>query len=180
MMEMKFLFDQRYIVKFKQRVDYLADSTLKIKNPAMLSDGNNGMIKLSGNGIELGENNNKTYDSIVWYEVQNGINYGEKNQGASFILKKIGSEEEYKYYRINNEGYLEIGLPDTRQDFEKYFNLSEYKNGKDIEQSFSLTATNPDGTEKNYRVNIVIEKFNPRYYGKVYPVGNLRKCKRKL
>lgn len=165
----KFLFDQRYIVKFKQRVDYLADSTLKIKNPAMLSDGNNGMIKLSGNGIELGENNNKTFDSIVWYEVQNGINYGEKNQGASFILKKIGSEEEYKYYRINNEGYLEIGLPDTRQDFEKYFNLSEYKNGKDIEQSFSLTATNPDGTEKNYRVNIVIEKFNPRYYGKVYP-----------
>ena len=165
----KFLFDQRYIVKFKQRVNYLADSTLKIKNPAMLSDGNNGMIKLSGNGIELGENNNKTFDSIVWYEVQNGINYGEKNQGASFILKKIGSKEKYKYYRINNEGYLEIGLPDTRQDFEKYFNLSEYKNGKDIEQSFSLTATNPDGIEKNYRVNIVIEKFNSRYYGKVYP-----------
>lgn len=165
----KFLFDQRYIVRFKDEVNYLADSTLKIKNPAMLSDGNNGMIKLSGNGIELGKNNNKTFDSIVWYEVQNGINYGEKNQGASFILKKIGSKEEYKYYRINSEGYLEIGLPDTRKDFEKYFNLSEYKNGKDIEQSFSLTATNPDGTEKNYRVNIVIEKFNPRYYGKVYP-----------
>lgn len=165
----KFLFDQRYIVRFKDEVNYLADSTLKIKNPAMLSDGNNGMIKLSGNGIELGKNNNKTFDSIVWYEVQNGINYGEKNQGASFILKKIGLKEEYKYYRINSEGYLEIGLPDTRKDFEKYFNLSEYKNGKDIEQSFSLTATNPDGTEKNYRVNIVIEKFNPRYYGKVYP-----------
>ena len=167
----KFLFDQRYIVRFKDEVNYLADSTLKIKNPAMVSENDNkGRVILKGNGEDVGENNNKTFDSIVWYEVQNGINYKEKNPNArSFILKKIGLDEEYKYYRINDEGYLEIGLPDTRQDFEKYFNLSEYKNGKDIEQSFSLTATNPDGTEKNYRVNIVIEKFNPRYYGKVYP-----------
>lgn len=166
----KFLFDQRYIVKFKQRVDYLADSTLKIKNPAMVSENDNkGRVILKGNGEDVGENNNKTFDSIVWYEVQNGINYKEKNPNAqSFILKKIGSDEKYKYYRINDEGYLEMGIPSEKQEFEKIFNLAEYKAGNETEISFSLTADYGAEKPKSYRVNVVIEEFDPRYYGKVY------------
>lgn len=86
----KFLFDQRYIVRFKDEVNYLADSTLKIKNPAMVSENDNkGRVILKGNGEDVGENNNKTFDSIVWYEVQNGINYKEKIQmhGHLFLKK---------------------------------------------------------------------------------------------
>ena len=171
-----FLFDQKYTVRFKKKVDYLADSTLILKNPSMASEqaGNNGRIELNENGGKSLGNSNETtedninYDSIKWYEVQNGINYIDKAQANEYILRKIGSDEKYKYYEIK-DGNLQIGIPNIQKEFTSIFGDSNL--GKEKETSFSLEAKYNNADSKYYRVNVILEEFDPRYYGKVYAAG---------
>ena len=171
----KFLFDQEYTVKFNKRVDYLGDTTLIIKNPAMVSGANNkGKIILRNSGETLGENNNSTFDSIKWFEVQNPINYKLKYPDIKeWTVTKIDGGTRYIDYKILDTGEIEIGIPDIENEFKEFFNLADYKGGKEIEQSFTVSGTDNSKNKKSYRLNIIIEKFDPRYYGKVYPVGNL-------
>lgn len=171
-----FLFDQKYTVRFKKKVDYLADSTLILKNPSMATEqaGSDGRIELNENGGKALGNNNETnegninYDSIKWYEVQNGINYIDKAQADEYILRKIGSDEKYKYYEIK-DGNLQIGIPNIQKEFTSIFGDSNL--GKEKETSFSLEAKYSNADSKYYRVNVILEEFDPRYYGKVYATG---------
>lgn len=171
----KFLFDQEYTVKFNKRVDYLGDTTLIIKNPAMVAGANNkGKIILRNSGETLGENNNSTFDSIKWFEVQNPINYKLKYPDIKeWTVTKIDGGTRYIDYKILDTGEIEIGIPDIENEFKEFFNLADYKGGKEVEQSFTVSGTDNSKNKKSYRLNIIIEKFDPRYYGKVYPVGNL-------
>ena len=169
-----FLFDQKYTIKFKDEVNYLGDATLIIKNPSMLSDGNDGRIRLKGAGESVGKDNkSSTYDKEDWHEVQNVFTIPKDAKDP--IMKKIGEKEKYKEFDIK-DGYLEMGLLSEKgtlikNGFKDFFEIEDYKNGKEIETSFSLEVEDINGNPNNYRVNVIIEKFDSRYYGKVYPVG---------
>ena len=169
-----FLFDQKYTIKFKDEVNYLGDATLIIKNPSMLSDGNDGRIRLKGAGESVGKDNkSSTYDKEDWYEVQNAFTIPKDAKDP--IMKKIGEKEKYKEFDIK-DGYLEMGLPYDNggwltNGFDEFFELKDYEDGKEIETSFSLEVKDINGNPNNYRVNVIIEKFDPRYYGKVYAAG---------
>ena len=166
----KFLFDQEYTLKFNKKVDYLGDTTLIIKNPAMISGANSkGKIILRNAGETLGENNNSTFDSIKWFEVQNPINYKIKYPDVKkWAVKKINTETEYTDYNFLDTGEIEVGLPETEKDFNNFFSLVDYKTGKEVEQSFTISGADGEGKIRSYRLNILIEKFDPKYYGKVY------------
>ena len=166
----KFLFDQRFKITFKEETIYLGDTTVVFKNPTMLKEGSseNGMIKIFGRGESLGSDNNsdQSFDREKWWDIQNAITYPES---TSYTLKNIDTKNDYPKNNIKYENnLLNLGLPEIKKELETIFNLTEYFDGKSVERSYSLKLATSEG-EKNYRVNLLLEEFDPRYYGKVYP-----------
>lgn len=165
----KFLFDQRFKITFKEETIYLGDTTVIFKNPTMLKEGSseNGMIKIFGRGESLGSDNNsdQSFDKEKWWDIQNAIAYPES---TSYTLKNIDTNNDYPKNNVKYENnLLNLGLPEIEKELESIFNLTEYFNGKSVERSYSLKLATLEG-EKNYRVNLLLEEFDPRYYGKVY------------
>ena len=169
-----FLFDQKYIVKFKKKVDYKGDITVRFKNPSMSeTDKNNVVIIDLINKILIGDNNSNTAkDKIEWADIiisdkvkemlKNDLN---KSYSIGGIEVKANAPE--KLIKEIDTGILKIALPNVDSDFKDIF--GESYNGQKIDSSFSLQFANSDEKDsKAYRLNIIIDKFDPKYYGKVF------------
>ena len=169
----KFLFDQKITVKIRGNLNYLGNSSIIFKNPTMTGQKGkeDGFIRLSETGVDLGESNNTTaYDNIKWFTVGGPIEYPINSETPEFKLLKtdnltIEYPKEFVGFKNNNGKYfLKLALPDERATFEKCF--GNYS-GEKIETSYDLSF---DGNESvRYRINFVIDEFNPRYFGKIYP-----------
>lgn len=172
-----FLFDQKYIVKFKKKVDYKGDITVRFKNPSMAKiDNENGVINLYAKneaGKYLGKNNNDTEkDKIDWVDI--GISQATIDKiktdliGDNYTLTNIENGNNAKDLIIQlDKDQFKIALPEFNSDFKNIFGTSY--DGEEIESSFSLQFANSDEKDsKAYRLNIIIDKFDPKYYGKVF------------
>ncbi len=166
-----FLFDQRYIVRFKKKAEYKADTTVIFKNPAMAVDktnADNGMINMSQSSSKGNDNSNTDYDKIEWYKVLNPIeSYPDTNLISLTRIEDDKTINDYdKFLKIEDAGgkkVLYFGIPNERAKFEELF--GGY-NGNSIEKSFALKFAQDNSS--SYRLNVVIEKFDPKYFGKVY------------
>ena len=169
-----FLFDQKYIVKFKEKVDYKGDITVRFKNPSMSeTDKDNVVIIDLINKTLIGDNNSNTAkDKIEWADIiisdkvkemlKNDLN---KSYSIGGIEVKANAPE--KLIKEIDTGILKIALPNVDSDFKDIF--GEFYNGQKIDSSFSLQFANSDEKDsKAYRLNIIIDKFDPKYYGKVF------------
>lgn len=178
-----FLFDQKYTIKFKKKVDYKGDITVRFKNPSMTKDGNeNGVINLYAKNEKekyLGKNNNNTkIDEISWVDI--GISQDTINK----INNDIPDNITYQDYTLNeikgssrniakdliiqlDKNQFKIALPNSNADFEHIF--GNYS-GDEIDKSFELKFNGDP--QKAYRLNIIIDKFDPKYYGKVFEAVN--------
>lgn len=169
-----FLFDQRYIVKFKEKAEYKADTTVIFKNPAMAVDetnADNGMINMNQSNSKGNDNSNTDYDKIEWYKVLNPIeSYPDTNLISLTRIEDSKTINDYNnFLKIENMGgkkVLYFGIPNERAKFEELF--GGY-NGNSIEKSFALKFAQDNSS--SYRLNVVIEKFDPKYFGKVYPAS---------
>ncbi len=172
-----FLFDQKYIVKFKKKVDYKGDIIVRFKNPSMAKiDNENGVINLYAKneaGKYLGKNNNDTEkDKIDWVDI--GISQATIDKiktdliGDNYTLTNIENGNNAKDLIIQlDKDQFKIALPEFNSDFKNIFGTSY--DGEEIESSFSLQFANSDEKDsKAYRLNIIIDKFDPKYYGKVF------------
>lgn len=175
-----FLFDQRYIVKFKTEAKYKGDIDIRFKNPTMTIFNNDaskkGVINLYEKTIYAGSGNHDTEkDKIIdWVEVKvksssqkNVMDQIKNDFSENYTLEGIGEKNDAKglIMQLNKTEFL-IGLPETKTEFEKVFGTYT---GKKIDKSFELKFNNDNNTA--YRLNIIIDEFNPRYYGKVYLEG---------
>ena len=170
-----FLFDQKYIVKFKEKVEYKGDITVRFKNPSMAKiDINNevkGIIDLITKSYVTGGNHDTTIDSIDWVDIgisQDTINkIKEDFTGDNYTLTNIENGNNAKDLIIQlDKNQLKIALPNDR--FSDVFGES-YDGKKEIDTSFQLQFANSnENNSKAYRLNIIIDKFDPKYYGKVF------------
>ena len=170
-----FLFDQKYIVKFKDKAEYKGDITVRFKNPSMAKiDINNevkGIIDLITKSYVTGGNHDTTIDSIDWVDIgisQDTINkIKEDFTGDNYTLTNIENGNNAKDLIIQlDKNQLKIALPNDR--FSDVFGES-YDGKKEIDTSFQLQFANSnENNSKAYRLNIIIDKFDPKYYGKVF------------
>lgn len=170
----QFLFDQRYIVKFKDKVDYKGDTTVIIKNPNMAKSetSDDGMINVSTNTSLANDNSKTNFDSIKWYNVANQIEtYPEKLLSLVRIdengLQPIDEKDYKEFIKIENNK-LHFGIPNNKDRFRAIF--GEEYSGKKVEKSFELRFS--EDNMNSYRLNVVIDKFDPKYYGKVFVEDN--------
>ena len=187
----KFLFDHRYVIRFKKPTNYLGDTTLIIKNPMVatlynygnlegVTDPINtfGWLNVSKNETVGNGNHNTKYDKISWWSVRNPISkYPElvnSNGIKVYRLLKNGTRKEVtllvgdggfreKSIAIKN-GELLFGLPQTKEGYKNLFGKSVFDLYSGFEESFELEYS--DG--KKYRLNVVLERIDLLYYGKVF------------
>ncbi len=178
-----FLFDQRYIVDFKKKAEYKGDITLRFKNPAMTekenTSSNDGLVNIfQGNTKEkyLGNSNyNTVQDSIEW------VNIGISQKIISEIKNDLANTTDYQLNDIDEpnknisdetvKSFIKnldadkfvVGLSREKTKFENLFGAY---NGQKIDKSFELKFGNDNS--RAYRINVIIDKFDPRYYGKVF------------
>lgn len=168
----EFLFDQRITVKIRDAVNFKSDTTITFKNPTMSAErtNDNGRIKFENLGEALGENNDniKLFDKIKWYTVAGATKYTDFINSIPEFRKinRPGVVYPKEFYRLEN-GNLILGLPDNRENFARIFG-SNYT-GDRMEAQFELRFDQND--EKVHRINFILEEFDPRYFGKVYPSG---------
>lgn len=177
-----FLFDQKYIVKFKEKAEYKGDITVRFKNPSMAKiDINNevkGIIDLIAGDYGAGGNHDTTKDNIDWVDIgisQATIDKIKKDLiDASYtFLTNIENRNDAKDLIIQlDKNQFKIALPNSNADFRSIFG-SDYDGKEEIDSSFELkiypaaaTGIIPDPVL--YRLNIIIDKFDPKYYGKVF------------
>lgn len=178
-----FLFDQRYIVDFKKKADYKGDITLRFKNPAMTEKENtqtnkDGLIDLFKKDYltDSKGNHNTTQDSIDWVNIgisSNIINEIKNDLVNDYQLndideptKNITAETVKSFIKKLDANEFVIGLSREKNKFE---NLFGNYNGQKIDKSFELKFGNDNS--RAYRINVIIDKFDPRYYGKVFVEG---------
>ena len=178
-----FLFDQRYIVDFKKKADYKGDITLRFKNPAMTEKENtqtnkDGLIDLFKKDYltDSKGNHNTTQDSIDWVNIgisSNIINEIKNDLVNDYQLndideptKNITAETVKSFIKKLDANEFVIGLSREKNKFENFF--GNY-NGQKIDKSFELKFGNDNS--RAYRINVIIDKFDPRYYGKVFVEG---------
>lgn len=178
----EFLFDQRYEVIFNEKISYAGDITLKLSNPVTVWGENENFLVLNGDSAEIDgskpikDNSTTEYDSLMWWEVKNGV------------IDPNGNDK-YKIYHLNSGGKEDI----TRELKEKFVGLvenSELKlkldkeffevlsrrcqlSEKEFKESFEIEFGSglifkPD-PKAMYRLNLEIEAFDPRYFGKILP-----------
>lgn len=160
-----FLFDQRYIVKFKKEAKYKGDTTIILKNPitALSNLNDDGMIDVT-NIKSLGKDNSNTkLDFIKWYKIINPIKYPETNLVSVTRIEDNTEIQDYNKFLKLQKGVLYFGIPNNKADFETIFGKYD---GEKIEKSFELKFASDNSN--SYRLNIIIEKFDPKYYGKVF------------
>ena len=167
-----FLFDQRYIIKFKNEINYKGDINVRFKNPSMTVINNTkGVIDIFEEGYAGSGNHDTTEDSIEdWAKVkirpskEEVVSQIKADFSTSYVLKEIeeGKTAENLIVKLEKDNFF-IGLPETRTEFEEVF--GPYK-GQQIEKSFELIFDKEP--RKAYRLNIIIDEFDPRYYGKVF------------
>ena len=171
-----FLFDQKYIVKFKDKAKYKGDITVRFKNPSMAKiDINNevkGIIDLITKSYVTGGNHDTRIDSIDWVDIgisQDTINkIKEDFTGDNYTLTNIGNGNNAKDLIIQlDKNQFKIALPNSDAGFEDIF--GNYS-GDEIDKSFELKFNGDP--QKAYRLNIIIDKFDPKYYGKIFKTVN--------
>lgn len=183
-----FLFDQKYIVKFKEKVDYKGDITVRFKNPSMArttinnteidKEGDKGIIDLIIKSYVTGGNHDTTIDSIDWVDI--GISQDTIDKIKADIPDNI-TDQDYTLNEIKgsseniakdliiqlDKNQFKIALPNSDAGFENIF--GNYS-GDEIDKSFELKFNGDP--QKAYRLNIIIDKFDPKYYGKVFKTVN--------
>lgn len=167
-----FLFDQRFTVKFEKKKNYKGDIYVRFKNPSMTKNYNNGIIDLFSKDKYVGNNNNfYTKDGINWVDIRIDKNVIEEIKkdffSGGYELKDIDNPnkfiDESNLIIQLNENNFQIALP---ENFNEFNNVFENYTGQEIDKTFELKFNNDDS--KAYRLNIIIDKFDPKYYGKVF------------
>lgn len=185
----KYLFTQEYTVKFTDGTGTIGDTRVILKNPMMyMSDSNsdNYGIRVSRRGYPSGDaigigNHNTEQDSEKWWEIKNPIDYPDTDNYKHTLYSDENCKQELKdtegivvkfeqhkensnntNEQINEKKYsnLIIGLNENYKDFSK-------KQEKIIYIKWKST-TDPNWERKD-KVTVIIEQFDPTYYGKVYP-----------
>lgn len=185
----KYLFTQEYTVKFTDGTGTIGDTRVILKNPMMyMSDSNsdNYGIRVSRRGYPSGDaigigNHNTEQDSEKWWEIKNPIDYPDTDNYKHTLYSDENCKQELKdtegivvkfeqhkdnsnntNEQINEKKYsnLIVGLNKNYKDFSK-------KQEKIIYIKWKST-TDPNWERKD-KVTVIIEQFDPTYYGKVYP-----------
>ena len=176
----KYLFTQQYTVIFNEKAGFIGSTTVSIKNPMMSISGENGYILVDKKNYSQGKpigngNHNTNQDQQQWWQVQNPINYPDV--------------EKYNYTLYADNTFTteltEADLKDIKVDFVKpdpNQKVSALKtgitglnfDGKELTKDIYIkwTEKNPaDGVvwERKDKLTIVREKFDPTYYGKLFP-----------
>lgn len=175
-----FLFDQKYIVKFKEKVEYKGDITVRFKNPSMTTTDkdNGGKIDILAQTYLANSqgNHNTGIDAIEWADIRIATEVKDilKNDiSKSFTLMDIetGKTKNNSLLEVTADGKFLIVIPENKTKFKEVFEI-DY-NRDEIDKSFSLQFANSDENDsKTYRLNIIIDKFDPKYYGKVFEAVN--------
>ena len=174
-----FLFDQRYIVSFKKKAVYKGDITLRFKNPSMTTPSeigigiidDRGKINLYTKSYFKNGNHDTAQDKIEWIDkgISDKIISEIKNdvKNSTYTFTEIGKDNtplDYSNFILQlDENNFIVGLSGIKKEFEKIFGTY---NEEKIDKSFELKFNNDD--KKAYRINVVIDEFDPRYYGKVF------------
>ena len=174
-----FLFDQRYIVSFKEKADYKGDITLRFKNPSMTTPSeigigiidDRGKINLYTKSYFKNGNHDTAQDKIEWVDkgISDKIISEIKNdvKNSTYTFTEIGKDNtplDYSNFILQlDENNFIVGLSGIKKEFEKIFGTY---NEEKIDKSFELKFNNDNN--KAYRINVVIDEFDPRYYGKVF------------
>ena len=174
-----FLFDQRYIVSFKKKAVYKGDITLRFKNPSMTTPSeigigiidDRGKINLYTKSYFKNGNHDTAQDKIEWIDkgISDKIISEIKNdvKNSTYTFTEIGKDNtplDYSNFILQlDENNFIVGLSGIKKEFEKIFGTY---NEEKIDKSFELKF-NTDN-KKAYRINVVIDEFDPRYYGKVF------------
>ena len=174
-----FLFDQRYIVSFKEKADYKGDITLRFKNPSMTTPSeigigiidDRGKINLYTKSYFKNGNHDTAQDKIEWVDkgISDKIISEIKNdvKNSTYTFTEIGKDNtplDYSNFILQlDENNFIVGLSGIKKEFEKIFGTY---NEEKIDKSFELKFNNDN--KKAYRINVVIDEFDPRYYGKVF------------
>lgn len=174
-----FLFDQRYIVSFKEKADYKGDITLRFKNPSMTTPSeigigiidDRGKINLYTKSYFKNGNHDTAQDKIEWIDkgISDKIISEIKNdvKNSTYTFTEIGKDNtplDYSNFILQlDENNFIVGLSGIKKEFEKIFGTY---NEEKIDKSFELKFNNDN--KKAYRINVVIDEFDPRYYGKVF------------
>ena len=174
-----FLFDQRYIVSFKKKAVYKGDITLRFKNPSMTTPSeigigiidDRGKINLYTKSYFKNGNHDTAQDKIEWADkgISDKIISEIKNdvKNSTYTFTEIGKDNtplDYSNFILQlDENNFIVGLSGIKKEFEKIFGTY---NEEKIDKSFELKFNNDN--KKAYRINVVIDEFDPRYYGKVF------------
>lgn len=174
-----FLFDQRYIVSFKKKAVYKGDITLRFKNPSMTIASeigigiidDRGKINLYTKSYFKNGNHDTAQDKIEWVDkgISDKIISEIKNdvKNSTYTFTEIGKDNtplDYSNFILQlDENNFIVGLSGIKKEFEKIFGTY---NEEKIDKSFELKFNNDN--KKAYRINVVIDEFEPRYYGKVF------------
>ena len=174
-----FLFDQRYIVSFKKKAVYKGDITLRFKNPSMTTPSeigigiidDRGKINLYTKSYFKNGNHDTAQDKIEWIDkgISDKIISEIKNdvKNSTYTFTEIGKDNtplDYSNFILQlDENNFIVGLSGIKKEFEKIFGTY---NEEKIDKSFELKFNNDN--KKAYRINVVIDEFDPRYYGKVF------------
>ena len=180
----EFLFDQRYEVIFNEKISYAGDITLKLSNPVTVWAEDENFLVLNGDSAEIGglkpikDNSTTEYDSLKWWEVKNGVIDSNKNKEFKvYHLNANGKEDitkqlEGKFTDLIEESKLKLELD------KRFFEVLREKcqlSEKEFKESFEIAfgvkkifgfTVDPKAI---YRLNLEIEAFDPRYFGKILP-----------
>ena len=182
--KIEYLFTQQYTVKFLEGPGLTGDTKVTIKNPMMTVERDKYSIyvdrknNIQGTVKEAG-NHNTRQDSEQWWKVEAPINYpnianhdfklysdekctipfnNNKVPGINleFITDKIGNI-------TNNFSTLKVGVEELNLDVNSKEKTTEiYVKWKEKPET---------SWERKDRIVIETKKFDPRYYGKVFPSG---------
>ncbi|WP_294706456.1 hypothetical protein [uncultured Fusobacterium sp.] len=174
----KYLFTQEYTVKFTDGTGTIGDTKVILKNPMMyMSDSNsdNYGIKVSrkiadGDAIGIGNEDTKQ-DQQKWWDVERPLDYPDTDNYKYTLYSDENCGQELK----DTEGIVVKFKKDSVEA--KYSNLivGLNKNYKDFSKKqekiiyIKWKSTKDSNWERKDKVTVIIEQFDPTYYGKVYP-----------
>lgn len=172
-----FLFDQKYIVKFKDKAEYKGDINVRFKNPSMATTGKNngGKIDILAQTYLANSqgNHNTKMDAIEWADIRIAKEVKailENDISKVFTLRDIGTGKikNNSLLEVTADGKFLIAIPENETKFKEVFEKNY--SGEEIDTSFQLMFDK--SYDKVYRLNIIIDKFDPKYYGKVFEAVN--------
>lgn len=191
----KYLFIQKFNISFKQSL-FQGNTIFTFKNPmvkALPTLGNlQGVVIFNASDFDSSpnqvENNNWTKeDSMKWWNIHGAVDYPKYKDAPGYtyeFLSSTGSKlaeitptgigHPQKIITLQNGVTLKIGISNYEEGYGKKAALAlgiiDGYDGKKKEETIYVVLKDENGTVVKYdKLAIVLEEFDPRYYGSVYP-----------